>query len=198
LQRSSLNIPRGGARRRSRGLPTNSRYEDHTGTGEVYECLEMPRWRDWFFDQAGIAVEQPLTPRALSELRRVRAILRDLLEERARPDRDALAWINAHLAASPVTWQLRRVGGDVRLEMTRPGDWSALIATVLTSYGHLLETGRLDRVRRCANPHCTWLFYDESRNASRRWCDPHVCGNLHGVRAHRERARQQSDARGPQ
>lgn len=170
----------------------NSRYEDHTGTGEVHECLEMPRWREWFFGRAGIAVKQPLTPETLRELRSVRAGLRDLLEKRAQPDPEATSWINSYLAASPGTWRLRRVSAGVGMEMTWGENWSGVIAAVLTSYGRLLESGHVDRVRRCANPHCTWLFYDESRNASRRWCDPRVCGNLHGVRAHRERSRKQS------
>lgn len=174
----------------------NSRYEDHTGTGEVYECLEMPRWRSWFLDRAGIKVKQPLTPETFSQLRHVRAVLRDLLEERARPDPSTISWINSYLAAAPTTWQLRRTGRGARMEMTWGADWSSVIAAVLTSYAQLLESGRIDRVRRCANPHCTWLFYDESRNASRRWCDPRVCGNLQGVRAHRERSRTQSPTRG--
>ena len=167
----------------------NSRFENYTGTGEVYDRLEMPRWRKWFVDRAGIPVKQAPTSQVFHELCHLRAVLRDLLEQRTQPDPRAMAWINTYLAASPRVWQLRRAGPRVRMQMTWSADWTAVIAAVLASYGQLLEDRAMERVRRCANPHCTWLFYDESRNASRRWCDPRACGNLHNVKAHRERSR---------
>jgi predicted RNA-binding Zn ribbon-like protein len=167
----------------------NSRFENYTGTGEVYDRLEMPRWRKWFLDRAGIPVKQPPTPETFHELRDVRTMLRKLLEQRGWPDPPAISQINRYLAASPPMWRLRRAGAGVQMQMTWDADWTAVIAAVLTSYGRLLEKGTIDRVRECANPHCTWLFHDESRNATRRWCDPRACGNLHNVQAHRERSR---------
>ena len=41
----------------------------------------------------------------------------------------------------------------------------------------LLAGPRLDRVRRCANPECGWLFLDDSRAGKRRWCSMQSCGN---------------------
>lgn len=170
----------------------NSRFENYTGTGEVYDRLEMPGWRKWFLDRAGIPLKQPPTPETFHELRHVRTTLRELLAQRARPDARAMSWINGSLAASPPVWQLRPAGAGVQMHMTWDADWTAVIAAVLTSYGRLFENGTIDRVRECANPHCTWLFYDESRNGTRRWCDPRACGNLHNVQAHRERSRVRS------
>jgi predicted RNA-binding Zn ribbon-like protein len=167
----------------------NSRFANYTGTGEVYDRLDMPGWRKWFLDRAGIPVKQPPTPETLDELRHVRTMLRELLEQRALPDPGAMSGINGYLAASAPVWQLRRAGAGVQMGMTWDPDWAAVIAAVLTSYGRLLESGAIDRVRQCANPHCTWLFYDESRNGTRRWCDPRACGNLQNVKAHRERSR---------
>ena len=37
--------------------------------------------------------------------------------------------------------------------------------------------GDPSRLRVCANPPCRFAFIDRSRNVSRVWCDPHVCGN---------------------
>jgi predicted RNA-binding Zn ribbon-like protein len=34
-----------------------------------------------------------------------------------------------------------------------------------------------DRLRRCAQDYCDWLFLDESRRGNRRWCDMSICGN---------------------
>jgi predicted RNA-binding Zn ribbon-like protein len=169
----------------------NSRFENYTGTGEVYDRLEMEVWRRWFLDRAGIPVKQPPTPETFHELREVRTRLRDLLERSARPAPRTMSWINRYLAASPAVWQLRTAGAGAgaELHVTWDSDWTGVIAAVLSSYGRLLEDGTSDRVRECANPHCTWLFYDESRNATRRWCDPQACGNLLNVHAHRERSR---------
>jgi len=42
----------------------------------------------------------------------------------------------------------------------------------------LLTNGHIERVRVCANPHgCGWLFYDGSKNGSRRWCSMEGCGS---------------------
>jgi len=45
------------------------------------------------------------------------------------------------------------------------------------------------RVKECAAATCTWLFLDQSRNQSRRWCDMKVCGNRAKARRFSERHR---------
>jgi predicted RNA-binding Zn ribbon-like protein len=173
----------------------NSRFESHIGTGEVYDRLEMPEWRAWFLERSGLRQPPAPTPETLTELRHVRTQLRELLQRGARPAPRTMSWINDLFAASPAVWQLRGTGAGVEMHLTRAADWSGVIAAVLQSYGELLESGGIDRVRECANPHCTWLFYDKSRNGTRRWCDPQACGNLHNVHAHRRRSRAQHTPR---
>lgn len=170
----------------------NSRFTNHTGTGEVYDRLEMPRWREWFADRAGIAVRERPSPAVYAQLAELRERLRGLLERRLEPDPATLRLINDHLASSAATWHVGRKGSAFVIEVVRDPEWEAVIAAVSMSYAELLVNGELDRVRECANPHCTWLFYDESRNASRRWCDPAACGNLQTVRRHRRRMRERS------
>lgn len=60
---------------------------------------------------------------------------------------------------------------------------SALLTPILWSAGDLLVSRRLDRVRQCANPHCLWLFLDDSKSGNRRWCSMSACGNR--AKAHR-------------
>jgi predicted RNA-binding Zn ribbon-like protein len=45
------------------------------------------------------------------------------------------------------------------------------------------------RVRICEAPDCEWLFYDSSRNRSRRWCDMRQCGNRMKARRHYARGK---------
>jgi predicted RNA-binding Zn ribbon-like protein len=44
-------------------------------------------------------------------------------------------------------------------------------------------------VRECGGDHCGWLFLDETKNRSRRWCEMSVCGNRAKARRHYDRNR---------
>jgi len=55
---------------------------------------------------------------------------------------------------------------------------------IALSASELLTSERLGTVRQCAADDCAWLFLDESRNRSRRWCDMAVCGNRQKARRH--------------
>lgn len=56
-------------------------------------------------------------------------------------------------------------------------DWP--LNVVIHSAFMLLTSNELDRVKMCADERgCGWLFYDHSKNKSRRWCDMTDCGNL--------------------
>lgn len=58
----------------------------------------------------------------------------------------------------------------------------------------VLDATQLDRtrVRCCQSEQCVLLFYDTSKNRSRRWCDMAVCGNRAKAAAHYQRRRQSS------
>ncbi|MEU0547650.1 CGNR zinc finger domain-containing protein [Micromonospora sp. NPDC005979] len=55
----------------------------------------------------------------------------------------------------------------------------------------IMLTADLTRVRRCPVPEggCGWLFLDQSRNGSRRWCRMADCGNVVKARRLTERRR---------
>lgn len=48
----------------------------------------------------------------------------------------------------------------------------------------LLLSGNLNRVKQCEGDPCGWLFFDSSRNKSRRWCSMADCGNREKARRH--------------
>lgn len=66
---------------------------------------------------------------------------------------------------------------------------------IAVSAADLLVGDELERVRLCAADDCGWLFLDESRNRSRRWCDMSDCGNRAKVRRYRARQRERSSPR---
>jgi predicted RNA-binding Zn ribbon-like protein len=63
-------------------------------------------------------------------------------------------------------------------------DW--MLLPIARSAADLLASPEdLKRVGECADDRgCGWIFYDQSRNHSRRWCDMKDCGNRAKVRRH--------------
>ena len=89
-----------------------------------------------------------------------------------------LATLNAVLDQGRERVQLRREGEAfsraTHFEVIGPPDPSVGVARAAAELLHRLEPLRL---RECENPDCDLLFYDESRNGSRRWCSMQGCGN---------------------
>lgn len=109
----------------------------------------------------------------------------------AKPAVDDLAALNRALVRTPGRVELARAGAGFgwRIETMRPTA-AGLLAAVLWSAGDLLTGPQLGRVRECANGRCLWLFVDDSKNGTRRWCSMQSCGNR--AKAHRHYLRQKS------
>jgi predicted RNA-binding Zn ribbon-like protein len=60
---------------------------------------------------------------------------------------------------------------------------NSILWPVIRSAVDLMTSEALQRVGQCADEQgCGWLFWDSSRNRSRRWCDMRDCGNRAKVR----------------
>ena len=165
----------------------NSRFTDHTGGGGVYDRLELAEWRAWFAARCGVAAPHRIDARTRQEVLALRALLRRLLASRRAPGAADLAALNRRLGRPGRSWALvqQERRGFALVERWQGQGWPAVMAAVAASYATLLAGGGLDRVRVCANPDCSYMFFDDSRNTSRRWCDVAVCGNLLKVRRYR-------------
>lgn len=63
-----------------------------------------------------------------------------------------------------------------------------LLTPIALSAATLLTSEELDRVGECADDRgCGWLFFDTSRNKTRRWCSMEACGNRAKVLRHYHR-----------
>lgn len=96
-----------------------------------------------------------------------------------------LALLNRRLAEAPRRETLAHADGAYAWEI-RKLDLSVagLIAPVLWSAADLLTHADRRRVRRCANDQCLWVFVDDSKAGTRRWCDMASCGNRAKSRRH--------------
>jgi predicted RNA-binding Zn ribbon-like protein len=109
-----------------------------------------------------------------------------------------LETLNASLPSALA--RLRVATGNEGFAWEWEGDPRALdrlIWPVARDAAVFLTSADLSRLRTCENPRCRWVFYDGTRNGSRRWCSMAVCGNRAKVRRYyaRHRARR-SMARG--
>lgn len=96
-----------------------------------------------------------------------------------------LAHLNRALAAAPSRVQLAPGGGGYLWEVADcDPSIPTLLAPVLWSAADLLALADRRRFRRCANEQCLWLFLDQSRTGTRRWCDMSACGNRAKSRRH--------------
>jgi predicted RNA-binding Zn ribbon-like protein len=72
----------------------------------------------------------------------------------------------------------------------KPGtDLLTPLHPIMLAACELLESSQVERLRQCANHPCGWLFLDQSKNGSRRWCSSAECGNATRVRRFRSRQR---------
>ena len=104
------------------------------------------------------------------------------------PQADDLRRFNEALAEAPPRAILEQVesGFGWRID-AKPGA-ASLLAAVLWSAADILVAAESSRLRECANDRCLWLFFDDSKNGSRRWCSMQSCGNR--AKAHRHYLRQ--------
>ena len=147
------------------------------GQAEPTETLRAPEdLAGWTAANGGPRLGKPPARREFERALELRETLHRLFDAEAQDKTPAardLAAQNEALAAAPNRTAL------------------SLLAPVLWSAGDLLADRKLERVRRCANPECGWLFLDDSRAGKRRWCSMQSCGNRAKARRHYHRSREQ-------
>jgi len=131
---------------------------------------------------------------ALVDARRVRSALRSLAERGPMSERirtDGLAEINRVLGRSAGTRrvELRPDGTFIRSFVPVGDAFAGLVIPIVESAADALILGELTRVRRCADPRCVRVFFDNTKNGRRRWCDMATCGNRAKAARHREKQR---------
>jgi predicted RNA-binding Zn ribbon-like protein len=153
------------------------------------ELIATPRDQERWAKAAGIARvgRAPFGRADVAAAHKLRAALGAMfraLSEGTPPSGRAVAEINHHLAGAPRLRQLATSGGHLHVRETLECDVLGRIASDLSDFIADYEPGRL---RACAGPDCTLVFYDTARNATRRWCSMAACGNRHKVARHRAR-----------
>ena len=142
------------------------------------------RSRDLLHDGAVVDAGSFVRARALRQVLRAFASRN---ERGSTSDEDLRAEFVTLASELPLRFALGERGG-LRLAPADRGVNGAL-AEILSRVFEAQTSGEWRRLKSCPGPHCGWLFYDASRNASSRWCSMSICGNRTKTAAYRRRRR---------
>jgi len=174
----------------------NSLMSDHRGTGKVYDHMPLPGWQNAFLALWKMSLDDPSEVVPLTVMVRMRSMVRDGLERWGRgdslPEADVRE-LNTILGLAPLNRAVSGGESGYSVELAPSArNWTWVLTEVIVSMFRLMEEGDPARLRKCANPACSWLYHDDSQAHSRRWCSPRACGNMVRVREFRRRRKQTS------
>ncbi len=142
------------------------------------------------------ARDEPGAREALADARALRDALHRVFLALARtrePDRADLERVQR--AYTSALSRATLIRGEEHFDWDWPPDaldFARMLWPVADSAIALLTTGDPRRIKVCDNPYgCGWLFYDSSKNGSRRWCSMEGCGSQ--VKMRRQYARRKAE-----
>ncbi len=165
----------------------NSEWYD--GRGRFEEHLLDPVWRAWFVSEWGIDDPGEPSGSMLRRLLRLRDATRGTVEDAYLdrvPSTREIARHAQSLSSIPMRLEIFGEPPIAGWGVATPS-WAHIEGEVIRTCLEFLASPARGRLRRCRNEGCRWAFVDASRNGSRRWCDPGICGNVSKVRAYRKR-----------
>ncbi len=171
----------------------NSDWHDYRGTGKHEDRLDNPQWvkgflKRWSIDLNGISEEK-----VRASLRALRAVISRIAKQAAAGkglDLRSLKELIPFFVHSPLIRRLDLETGRLRIKLVPvAGKVAAALGEIAGSFAEALARGAPSRIKICKNKDCFWVFYDRSKNKSRKWCEGATCGNLMKVRRFREKHR---------
>ena len=177
----------------------NSDWHDYRGSGRSEDRLENPDWLRGFLTRwEGALRKTPIRSIRLG-LQELRALIRQMVNSIvaghsiSRKDMESLNFV---LAAAPAVRHLEKDKNKYLLTLVPTvRNLDGVLAEIALSFAETIAHGDPARIKICENSDCNWIFYDRSRNRTRRWCEDSGCGNLMKVRRFRARQKKKSGAR---
>lgn len=176
----------------------NSEFRDFRGRWSEDRLLK-PEWLDQFLTRWNLQVGSLPDAATLQSLIELRALLLHIVESLAhgQPSEEDIAALNAILQAAPSKRYLSWDGEDYNLTLVPvENDWNWVKAEIASSFAELLVDYEPERLKICENVHCRWIFYDESKSRTRRYCTTNKCANLWKLRRFRARHKENSQDAG--
>jgi predicted RNA-binding Zn ribbon-like protein len=177
-----------------RGWPT---HQDHLRAAEDvvawarHAKVMSPTDADWLRDEvaADKSLASLLLRRALNLREALHAIGVEVAAGRSAPPAEVESLAKEH-AACVARAQFTPDGGRyVWSWAPRQAAVEAVLGPIALSALATLSQAELTRVKRCQGEKCGWLFFDTTKNKSRRWCEMEICGNRAKQKRHGARRR---------
>lgn len=167
----------------------HSDWGDFRGRWRV-DYLLKPEWLQEFMAKWHLEVSDAPTESEIQALVALRALMMRIVASlpSGGPGEEDLTALNSILQSVPSMRRLLWRHEKFELE-TQPlvKNWSWVMAEIAGSFAELLVYSDLRRLKMCENPYCRWIFYDETRSRTKRWCTNEKCGNLWKMRRFRAR-----------
>ena len=172
----------------------NSEFRDFRGRW-TRDDLQQPGWLEQFLSRWHLQPDVSLPAAPIDQLIELRALLRSAIEDltAGQITEHKLTALNNYLHGASLNRHLITNEKSFSLEMhPLQRNWSWVQEEIVASFAQSLVEHDPDRLKICANTHCRWIFYDESKSGTRRYCTPDKCANLLKVRRFRARHRSPS------
>lgn len=170
----------------------NSEYHNWRVPGQTEERLEKPQWLAYFLQKWQLCAPVPPQPQEMVSLLELRRLLQRMAQHVSAGEGCSASDIQQlNLVLSHVPLVRRLSGGNdsgMHLDLISISEgWTEVMGRIAADFAGTLSEGEARRIRYCENPDCLWVFYDDTRNRSKRFCDEKMCGNLMKVRRFRAR-----------
>lgn len=125
----------------------------------------------------------------LAELREALRPAVELLRGRTSLPSELVDRINHLLGEVSLRSRLVVEGGSSRLVSWIDPGRAGPAGLVAQDFARFACEAEPERLKHCANPACSLVFYDGGKNNARRWCSMSLCGNRDKVARYRARRR---------
>lgn len=162
-------------------------------THEPYaDPLRYSNWVADFLKRWDLTVPISISEHVLMQLKMLRTTLSHMVDTLCNGGEisgELLQEINNYLTLTPVYYELIQEEKAYKT-ISRPAktDWNYVLTRITASFVKLITEHDLRLIKKCENPECGWVFFDKSKNHTRRWCG-NSCSSLIKVRHFRERQR---------
>lgn len=167
----------------------NSLRHDPKCGDEVCDLLNDPEWVESFLVKWGLGCAKAV-PEDLKEMRSVMKSIVDETAQDKRPSADDIIRLGNAVNGSEMRYELVPDEQGYKLKSVPVEEnWSWVLQSLALPFAELLSSEDISRLKKCDNQDCGWVYYDETKNNTRRWCST-TCGSLIKVRECRKRKKE--------
>jgi predicted RNA-binding Zn ribbon-like protein len=132
----------------------------------------------------------------IDEIRMIRDLLHAFISALAEQDQNKIQKLLPAINAS-----LTEASNNMKLDFTgtafmpsykiKPLRLKSPIWVIMKSLHDLITVMDITRMKEC--PSCGWVFYDETKNGKRKWCNPLNCGTQDKMSRYHQRLRDENE-----